>query len=151
MTAGRVPEKAPDLLGHLLERAQCGQCDPLQIVACAHRLSGNALLDLLIDPLVGVEIGRVRWQEEQRDLAVEGREVFLDLAGLVNAVTIDHQIDLARGFTRPEDAERAEETGQEARNRAEMRPKCRFWRPLGASRRFRYTGAMKAPFCSALP
>ena len=68
---------------------------PLQIVACAHRLSGNALLDLLPAPLVGVEIGRVRWQEEQRDRATESFEVFLNHAGLVNAVIIHHQIDLA--------------------------------------------------------
>ena len=54
---------------------------------------GDALLDLLPDPLFDVEVGCIWGQEEQRDLAAEGREVFLDLAGLVNAVTIDHEID----------------------------------------------------------
>ena len=62
------PGKAPDFLGHPPQRVQCRQCDPLQVVPRAHRLAGNALLDLLPDPLVGVEVGRVRWQEEQRDL-----------------------------------------------------------------------------------
>ena len=72
-----------------------GQSNPLQIVACAHRLSRNALLDLLPNPLAGVEVGCIRGQEEQRDLAAKRGEAFLDLAGLVNAVTIHHQIDLA--------------------------------------------------------
>lgn len=50
----------------------------------------------------------MRWQEEQRDLAAKSGEVFLDLAGLVNAVTIHHQIDLvlnARVQAREEFAE----------------------------------------------
>ena len=49
-----VPEEGQDLLRQLLEGAQCGQSNPLQIVPGAHRLPGNALLDLFLS--LGKEI-----------------------------------------------------------------------------------------------
>jgi len=49
------PGKAADLLGHLLRRAQYGQCNPLQNLA--HRVAGNALLGLFPDRRFGVEVG----------------------------------------------------------------------------------------------
>jgi len=84
-----------------------------------------------------------------RGLAKNTAQLF-SLFALANLV-LARRLLPRKGLVRPEDAEGPGETRQKARKRAKMRPKRRFWRPSGAWGWFRHSGAMRLPFCSALP
>lgn len=58
-------------------------------------LPGQAVLEVGVDQLVRVQLGRVRGQEVQLGVVGVGGEPVADLLGAVGGVPVDHEMDLA--------------------------------------------------------
>ena len=63
-------------------------------------LLGQAVLEVGVEVLVGVQLGRVRRQEVQFDLVGVGGEPVMDLPGAVGGVSVDDEVDLGRSGQR---------------------------------------------------
>ena len=74
----------------LLDATQGAQGQPFHLVFGFDELAADAPFDMRPDLLVRVELGRVRRQEEQLQLARLALDVLPHQGGLVNGVTIEH-------------------------------------------------------------
>ena len=70
MQALVMPKKRSGQVGQLLDAVQGIQCQLFHLALGVDELAADASLDIRPDPrLVRVELGRVRWQEEQLEMA----------------------------------------------------------------------------------
>lgn len=85
-----MPKERFDQVGQFLDAAQGAQSQPFHLVRGFDELAADASLDMRPDLLVGVELGRVRRQDEQLELAGLALDVLPHQGGLVHRMTIDH-------------------------------------------------------------
>ena len=86
-------------MGELLQPVQRGQGLGLQVVGSGDAGAADAVgLDVLPDPLVGVEFRGVAGQQDQPQPPVGGRDELLDGAGAVGGVAVDDEEDRPIGI-----------------------------------------------------
>jgi len=85
-----MPKERSHQIRQLLDAPQGAKSQSLHLVLGFDELAADAPLDMRPDLLVGVELGRIRRQEEQLKLAALALDVLPHQGGLVYGVAIDH-------------------------------------------------------------
>ena len=90
----RVPEESPDDPGTHLEALQSIDRDCLELISGQrHGPRDPVVLDVLVDPFIGVQLGRIGRKEEQLQSPLRARDVVFNDPCLVNRGAVDHQED----------------------------------------------------------
>src|SRR3712207_7417148 len=107
-----MPEEAADAAGQLRELAHVADGGALELRLAARRLlAGDRLLQVAVDPLVGVQLRAVAWEVEDLDFGLPPGAPGPNLGRAMDWQAVEDEEDLAVGI--PDQAgEEADQVGR---------------------------------------